>query len=119
MTNIEQLKQYIGKAAFSCEADRYSVLKCVDDIERELLGRVPRWWRCDTHGEALPHNAWGCPECVREMRGKIARLLARLDSAHTVCRCAERVVNSNDYQGISDEDCDLDNAVQNWRKHTA
>jgi hypothetical protein len=29
---------------------------------------VPRWWHCDKHGDAMPRNAWGCPECVRELR---------------------------------------------------
>jgi hypothetical protein len=44
------------------------------------LGQAPRWWHCDTHG---PGNlaAWGCPECVREMRGKIARMRAALELA--------------------------------------
>ena len=32
------------------------------------LGPVPRWWHCDTHGDAMPTNAWGCPECVVELR---------------------------------------------------
>lgn len=30
---------------------------------------VPPWWRCQTHGPATP-NAWGCPECVRELRAE-------------------------------------------------
>ena len=38
---------------------------------------APRWWHCDTHGPATA-NAWGCPECVREMRGEIAALKAQL-----------------------------------------
>lgn len=37
---------------------------------------VPRWWRCDTHGEAQPHNAWGCPDCVVELRGEVRKLRA-------------------------------------------
>lgn len=32
------------------------------------------WMRWDTHGEALPRNAWGCPECVRELRDENMRL---------------------------------------------
>ena len=42
------------------------------------LGVAPRWWHCDTHGPGN-HTAWGCPECVREMRGEIARLRAELE----------------------------------------
>jgi hypothetical protein len=41
-----------------------------------VLGPTPRWWHCDTHGPAKS-NAWGCPECVRELR-KENRLLRRL-----------------------------------------
>lgn len=37
----------------------------------------PRWWKCPTHGPATA-NAWGCPECVREMRDEIARLTRAL-----------------------------------------
>ena len=43
----------------------------------EGVGPAPRWWRCDTHGPGN-HTAWGCPECVREMRDEIAQLRATL-----------------------------------------
>jgi len=39
---------------------------------------APHWWRCDTHGPGS-HTAWGCPECVREMRAEIAELDALRD----------------------------------------
>jgi hypothetical protein len=29
--------------------------------------------QCPTHGQQ-PENAWGCPECVRELREEVARL---------------------------------------------
>ena len=29
--------------------------------------RPASWWRCSTHGPAV-QTAWGCPECVRELR---------------------------------------------------
>ena len=45
---------------------------------RAAILPAPRWWRCDTHGPATA-NAWGCPECVREMRGEIARLVRERD----------------------------------------
>ena len=38
--------------------------------ERERQTTPPTWWTCQTHGDAQP-NAWGCPECVREMRGAL------------------------------------------------
>lgn len=43
-----------------------------------LLGPVPRWWDCDTHGPGN-HTSWGCPECVREMRGEVKRLVRERD----------------------------------------
>ena len=43
-----------------------------------VLGPTPRWWHCDTHGPGN-HRAWGCPECVREMRGEISRMRAALE----------------------------------------
>lgn len=38
------------------------------------LDDVPIWWTCKTHGDAMPKNAWGCPECVKELRSENARL---------------------------------------------
>ena len=46
---------------------------------------------------------------------EIGRLRTNLDSALTVCRCAARVVDSIAYQGVSDDDCDLEVAVRKWR----
>ena len=40
ITNIERLKQYLGKASFSSAVDRYSALECVAEIERELAEKV-------------------------------------------------------------------------------
>ena len=48
-------------------------------------------------------------------RDQALRWKVALDKALTVCRCAARVVDSSAYQGVSDEDCDLENAVRNWR----
>lgn len=42
-------------------------------------------------------------------------MLGALDLALIVCQCAARVIDSSAYQGISDEDCDLEVAVRNWR----
>ena len=47
-------------------------------------------------------------------RAQALRWRDALDLALTVCRCAARVVDSSAYQGVSDEDCDLENAVRNW-----
>lgn len=63
--------------------------------ERERQTTPPTWWTCPTHGDAQP-NAWGCPECAREMRDELAalRLLVRelldaLQDILTVVRMAE------------------------------
>jgi hypothetical protein len=42
MTNIERLKQYLGKASFSSAVDRYSALECVAEIERRVMRHGPR-----------------------------------------------------------------------------
>ena len=39
--------------------------------ERGRGAKPPKWWTCPTHGDARS-NAWGCPECVREMRSELA-----------------------------------------------
>ena len=39
--------------------------------ERERQTKPPKWWTCPTHGDAKA-TAWGCPECVREMRDELA-----------------------------------------------
>ena len=36
-----------------------------------LAGPAYRLRKCPTHGQQPP-NAWGCPECVRELRGGLA-----------------------------------------------
>jgi hypothetical protein len=53
------------------------------------LGSVPRWWTCKTHGDALPHDAWGCPECVRELRRQVRQADERVDAAMRRAHAAE------------------------------
>ena len=48
------------------------------NLETMMDGNTPRWWHCETHGPGT-HTAWGCPECVREMRGEITRLVRERD----------------------------------------
>jgi len=43
----------------------------------------PNWWHCDLHGPGT-RTAWGCPECVREMREEIAQLRAREKACATM-----------------------------------
>ena len=41
---------------------------------------TPIWWRCDTHGPGT-RTAWGCPECVRELRERLATATRERDEA--------------------------------------
>ena len=40
MNEIERLKQYINKANFSSESDRYSALECVAKLEHKLSLKI-------------------------------------------------------------------------------
>ena len=53
-----------------CNMDEGSPV-CLQD--ERCPGKAPSWWKCETHGPAKA-GAWGCPECVREMRAEIAEL---------------------------------------------
>ena len=46
---------------------------------------APRQWRCDTHGPAKA-GAWGCPECVHEMRAEIEELDALRETLADILR---------------------------------
>jgi hypothetical protein len=51
------------------------VLALIDRTRAELAQPEPETSRlryCDVHGQQ-PENAWGCPECVREMRHQLAQ----------------------------------------------
>lgn len=49
---------------------------------------APRWWKCDTHGAARA-GAWGCPECVRELRAEKGVLEGWITAALGVLRTIE------------------------------
>ncbi len=52
---------------------------------------VPAWWHCPTHGPGTV-NAWGCPECVREMRAELAALRKRAEEAEAIAKAARRAL---------------------------
>lgn len=41
---------------------------------------------CPTHPDVNYKTAWGCPECVREMRSELVQLKAELKSAQSALR---------------------------------
>ena len=59
MTSAQRIKQYLGKASFSSEVDRYSALECVAEIETEMYRLIEELeklevcantvYRCYTH----------------------------------------------------------------------
>jgi hypothetical protein len=52
-----------------------------------LAGPAYRLRKCPTHGQQPP-NAWGCPECVRELRGELATAVSeRIDGSDTYQKC--------------------------------
>ena len=55
-------------------------------------------------------------EDVEYLCDEVELLSARLDAALKVCRSALRVLDSRSYQGVSDEDCDLETSVRNWQR---
>lgn len=52
---------------------------------RERQTKPPKWWTCPTHGDAQP-NAWGCQECVREMRGELDAHAALIAEVFTIAQ---------------------------------
>jgi len=57
--------------------------------ERDALrADVPKWWHCNTHGGQ--QHAWGCAECVRELRTENARLAECLKKANSQTEEFER-----------------------------
>lgn len=53
---------------------------------------------CQTHPEVNYKTAWGCPECVRELRQQRAALVAALKDACEVLECLRRAENEDHEQ---------------------
>lgn len=48
----------------------------LSEVERNLAQRTA-WQRCTTHGEIRAADQWGCPDCVAELRQRVAALERR------------------------------------------
>ena len=48
-----------------------SAVELLTLLQRVSVLRSSRLRHCPTHGQQ-PDNAWGCPECVRELRADLA-----------------------------------------------
>ena len=63
-------------------------LACSKNVARDRRLR-----RCPTHGQQQP-NAWGCPECVRELRRDLGDAQEQLAMAQQALRRLERYAHS-------------------------
>ena len=50
----------------------------VEALQAELTQRTG-WQQCATHGQINADHAWGCPECVRSLRGQVEALQRERD----------------------------------------
>lgn len=53
----------------------------------------PSWWRCDTHGPGT-RSAWGCPECVLELRTSLVNATRERDEARAALLAIELAAGS-------------------------
>lgn len=60
------------------ESNIQTYLEEIDSLRQQLataqahLEKVTGWQVCKTHGQINADHAWGCPECVRELRTELA-----------------------------------------------
>jgi hypothetical protein len=75
-------------AACIDEAVDIEVIMAHDAALRATLAQRCGWQHCATHGTINADHAWGCPDCVTEMRQQLASRdaeIARLrEEAHTM-----------------------------------
>lgn len=50
---------------------------------------TPEWWECKTHGKIGGKHAWGCPECVVELRRENLRARDVVEAARAAKRLLE------------------------------
>jgi hypothetical protein len=94
----------------------YAMLRSAPNFDGRI-GEVEHaiWAALDAERDAASKLAHDRLEQMQADRAQALRWRDQLDRALTVCRCAVRVVESSAYQGVSDEDCDLEHAVRHWQ----
>ena len=69
----------------------------------DLLGPPPRWWHCDTHGGGT-HTAWGCPDCVRELRALAKEQAVEIERLRSALRGLLALDEDHSQRGGDDDD---------------
>ncbi len=58
------------------------------DLLVRPVSEAPRWWHCDTHGPGKL-SAWGCPDCVAELRRWKSTHAPRLEALEGLLHAAQ------------------------------
>lgn len=53
-----------------------------------LVEKAPRWWHCGTHGPGKL-SAWGCPDCVAELRRWKSTHAPRIEALKGLLKAAQ------------------------------
>ena len=72
-----------GKIKAVCHAHNMALENAILKLNRELATRCG-WQTCKTHGAINADVAWGCPECVRELRQQLAARTAERDEHKSI-----------------------------------
>jgi hypothetical protein len=109
---VRQRAQYVDavmRAVYAMLRSAPNFDGSIGDVERAV------WEALNADSDAANKLAESRLEQMNADREQALRWRDQLDRALTVCRCAVRVVESSAYQGVSDEDCDLEHAVRHWQ----
>jgi hypothetical protein len=72
VSEIQALRRAVADEV-GCSSPEPSVIaRARAELDAQPESKTSRLRYCDVHGQQ-PENAWGCPECVREMRHQLAR----------------------------------------------
>lgn len=98
-----------------CAAAAAEIERLTADAEAAAV-RPRSWWHCETHGQAVA-NAWGCPECVRELRANRDTQAAEIERLNALAgpggKSLGEMERIND--GLIADNERLQAEVQSWR----